>query len=98
MIRIKTLRKLIEITHKIVEEYSTRSYRYMTFDEYLERLDPLDIEDLARDVGLSERTMYDYVSAIKELCGIFGRAVCQDMTDNQEFGQQALHSNSYTRA
>ena len=81
MIRIKTLRRLIEITHKLVEEYRTRSYRYMTFDEYLERIDTYDLEILAQEEGISERTMYDYVSAIKELCGIFGRAVCHDVTD-----------------
>ena len=89
MIRIKTLRRLIFLAEHLVSTYyTTGRSEYLSFDEHLELL---DVENIAKALGVSERTAYDYVAAIRELYRAFRSNdmteqvhTCEDMTDVQE--------------
>lgn len=90
MIRIKTLRRLIELAEHLVNTYyTTGRNEYLSFDEHLELL---DVERIAKALGISERSAYDYVSAIRELYRTLRS--CEDMTDVQEpaDSDKILHS------
>ena len=77
MIRIKTLRRLIFLAEHIVKVYhETGRSEYLSFDEHIELL---DVENIAKALGISERTAYDYVAAIRELYRTLHS--CEDVTD-----------------